>query len=113
MACTKDFIDFLCEQISPVGVVEAKKMFGDYTVYVDGKPLILACDNVVYVRKLPAIAPLMQNAECGFPYKGAKERYILDVGHRDEAVAVLKALLEVTPYPEKKAGKNRIKRTNA
>ena len=102
MACSTDFIDFVCRQIAGAGAVRTRKMFGDYCIYVDEKPVMLACDNIVYVRKHPAIAPLMQDAECGFPYDGAKEHYILDIEHREKAVPVIQALLPHIPYPKQK-----------
>ena len=102
MACTTDFIDFVCSQIEGVGVIRAKKMFGDWMIYIDEKPIILACDNTCYVKMLPVIADMMTDAGTGFPYDGAKEHYILDIEHRDEAIKVIKALLPVIPYPKKR-----------
>ena len=43
---------------------------------------------------------MMLSAERGFPYEGAKEHYILDVSKTDFAVKVVKALVEVLPYPK-------------
>lgn len=105
MACTTDFIDFVCMQIEGAGMVRTRKMFGDYCIYVDEKPILLACDNIVYIKKHEAIAELMRDAECGFPYDGAKEHYILDVAHHDYAIAIIKALLPHIPYPKPKKKK--------
>lgn len=102
MACSTDFIDFVCQQIEGAGVIRAKKMFGDYCIYVDEKPVMLACDNIVYIKKHKAIIDLMQDAECGFPYDGAKEHYILDIEHSENAVCVIKALLPHIPFPKSK-----------
>ena len=102
MACTTEYIDFVCSQIEGVGVIRAKKMFGDWMIYIDEKPGILACDDICYVKMLPVISDMMTNAWTGFPYDGAKEHYILDIEHRDEAIKVIKALLPVIPYPKKR-----------
>jgi hypothetical protein len=51
---------------------------------------------------LPAISDMMQDAQTGYPYDGAKEHYILDIEHKDEAIPVLQALLPLIPYPKKK-----------
>lgn len=102
MACSIDFIDFVCSQIEGAGVIRARKMFGDYCIYVDEKPVLLACDNIVYIKKHAAIASLMQNAECGYPYDGAKEHYILDIEHCKEAISVIKTLLPHIPQPKPK-----------
>ncbi|MCQ2238493.1 MAG: transcriptional regulator [Bacteroidaceae bacterium] len=42
MACTQEYIDFVCQQVEGVGVVRTRKMFGDWCIYVDEKPVILA-----------------------------------------------------------------------
>lgn len=70
MACTREFIDFVCDTLSPLGEVRSRKMMGDYIIYVNGKCVITACDNICYVKKLPSIAGLMADAETGHPYEG-------------------------------------------
>lgn len=102
MATSKDYIDFVCGQIQGDYAVTNKKMFGEYMVYVNAKPVLLVCDNTVFVKKLPELSDLMQGAECGVPYNGAKEHFILDVENpalTEEVVAVLE---RVTPLPKKK-----------
>ena len=102
MACTTDFIDFVCSQLNGVGIIRSKRMFGDWLIYIDEKPVILACDNICYVKKLPVIAELMTGADTGFPYNGAKEHYILDIEHSDKAIEIIETLLPAIPYPKKK-----------
>lgn len=105
MACTEDYINFVCSQLEGVGQVRAKRMFGEWGIYVDEKMVMMVCDNIAYVRQVPEIAELMRDAECGFPYPGAKEHYILDVDHRDQARQVAKVLAEVLPYPKSRKKK--------
>lgn len=105
MACTEDYMEYVCRQLSGVGVVRTRKMFGDYLVYVDEKPAVLVCDNIAYIKKHPVIVDIMKDAEFGCPYTGAKEHYILDVDHRDKAEEVLRTLLPVLNYPKKKRTK--------
>ena len=70
MACTVEIIEFVCMQLAEAGEVRSRKMFGDYMIYVNEKPVVLACDNIAYVKVHPAIADLMTDAEKGFPYEG-------------------------------------------
>jgi TfoX/Sxy family transcriptional regulator of competence genes len=105
MACTLDFIEFVCQQIAPAGEIRYRKMFGDYVIYANEKPVIVACDNLAYVKKHPAIAQLMAEAECGHPYEGAREHYILDVSRAQHAIEVVVALEAVLPFPKKKTKK--------
>lgn len=105
MACTEDFIDFICSQIAEAGCVSRRKMFGDWLIYVNGKPVVLACDDVAYVKTHPAIAHLMGGAERGCPYEGAREHYVLDVGHKSHALEVVSVLEKVLPLPKSRAKK--------
>lgn len=102
MHTTADFIEYVCEQISGVGNVHYRKMFGDYMVYVNGKPILLVCDNTVYVKKIDCISEKMQDAEKGFPYDGAKEHYILDIDDSEFSSEVVALLEPVTPLPKHK-----------
>ncbi len=102
MASTLDFVEYVCEQVSSCGQVRYKKMFGEYMVYVDDKPVILVCDNTVYIKILPELESVLQNCSKGLPYKGAKEHYILDVDDRELLCEVIKILLPITKLPKKK-----------
>ena len=105
MATSSEYAEFVCQQLEGIGYLRMKKMFGEYCIYVNEKPLILCCDNIPYIPKHPAIDGLMSEAECGYPYPGAKERYILDVDHASEAKRVVSILEGVTPEPTPKKKK--------
>lgn len=100
MATTADYIEYVCGQIEGVGAVRFKKMFGEYMVYVNDKPILLVCDNTVFVKMLPCLDALMENAEKGHPYNGAKEHYILDIDDAAFAKEIVAALEPVTPIPK-------------
>ena len=102
MACTIDFIEHICDALSPLGEARYRKMMGDYVIYLNEKCVITACDNLAYIKKLACIADLMKDAETGCPYKGAKEAYILDVSDRKLVSSVLPVLWANLPFPKKK-----------
>lgn len=103
MATTEDYIKFVCEQLPPLWQVRYKKMFGEYMVYANDKPVLLVCDNTVFVKKLPELGELMSDAECGVPYGGAKEHYILDIEDTELAVKVVTVSERITPLPKKRS----------
>jgi|GEM_PF-170067 len=78
MACSLDFIEFVSSQIATAGTVRYRKMFGEYMIYVDEKPVIIVCDNIPYVKEHEAIKSMMLSAERGFPYEGAKEMILIE-----------------------------------
>ena len=105
MATTQEYIEYVCEQMQGIGEVRYRKMFGEFMVYVNDKPVMTVCENTVFVKKLAVIEEMMKEAECGFPYDGAKEHYILDIDNRDFCREVVKKLEEVTPLPKSKKKK--------
>lgn len=102
MATSKGYIEFVCEQLQGINGVTYKKMFGEYMVYVQGKPLLLVCDNTVMIKKLPELAPLMQGAPEDFPYEGAKLHYVLDIENRELTRKAVEVLSQCIPLPKKK-----------
>lgn len=102
MATSIDFIDFVCDQIADSGVVRYRKMFGEYLVYVNDKPILLICNSTVYVKKHAVLDDLMTTADHGIPYEGSKEHYILDIDDQELSQKVIACLLPITPVPKKK-----------
>lgn len=100
MATTIDYIEYVCEQIQGIGEIRYKKMFGEYMVYVNNKPVIIVCDNTTFVKKLPCIEEKMKEAQTGYPYKGAKEHYILDIDNAEFCKSIIIEVEKVTPLPK-------------
>ena len=106
MATTADFIEYVCEQIEDLGQIRHKKMFGEYMVYVNDKPILLVCDNTVFVKTMTCLNELMASADKGYPYVGAKEHYVLDIDNSDLVRRVILALLPVIPLPKPRKKKD-------
>jgi TfoX/Sxy family transcriptional regulator of competence genes len=102
MASDIDFVNYVTDQIKGVGVTSYRKMFGEYMVYVNQKPIILICDNTAYVKKLDCVKEFLETEETGFPYDGAKEHYVLDIDDGETAKNIIAALEKVIPVPKKK-----------
>jgi TfoX/Sxy family transcriptional regulator of competence genes len=100
MACTPDFIEYICEQIAGTGEIRSKKMFGEYMVYVNDKPVLLVCDDTVFIKQLDCLAAEMKNASIGIPYPGARPHYILDIDDTALSRKVVHILETITPIPK-------------
>lgn len=108
MATSIDYIEFLMDQLSEINFeFRYKKMFGEYCVYANDKPIILVCDNNTYIKTLPCIETLMQGAKLAAPYSGAKPQYVLDIDDTTLLRGVIELLEQNTPLP--KPRKKRIK----
>jgi len=105
MASDIEYVNFVCEQAAKAGTIRFKKMFGDYLVYCDNKPVLLICDNTVYIKILPEITEILGDAEQGYPYIGAKLHYVLDIDNKELVVLIVRKLAELLPLPKKKTTK--------
>lgn len=108
MATNEEFIKYVCEQINGVGNIRYRKMFGEYLIYINEKPIIIVCDETVYVKKLECIDSKMKDSEVGYPYKDAKEHYILDIDDSEFSKMIISEIESITPVPIKKIKKPKI-----
>lgn len=76
MSSSKEFRDFILEQLSDLGCVTCKAMFGEFALYYDGKLFGLICDD----RLLVKVTPLSQeyNLPQALPYEGAKPMFLIE-----------------------------------
>ena len=102
MASDIDFVNFVVDQIKDAGIPTYKKMFGEYLVYINQKPIVLVCDNTAFVKKIDCVKHFFEDGEVGYPYNGAKEHYILDLDDREKLLEIVKEIEKVTPIPKKK-----------
>lgn len=105
MATTESYINYVCEELNGIGNIRYKKMFGEYMVYLNDKPVMIVCENTSFVKKLDIIKEEMKNAETGFPYEGAKEHYILDIDNIEFSKKIILKIETVTKVPKKKTSK--------
>jgi len=89
MATNLQFIEYCREQLRGLGSITYKKMFGEYMLYVDDKPMFLVCDNTVYVKMHEPLKQLLETGDKGYPYKGAKLHYIVDIDDQQRLTAII------------------------
>ena len=102
MACSQEFIEFMCETLSSLGEVKSRNMMGDYIIYLNGKCVATVCNNTLYVKILPQLTDLLKESEFGKPYPGAKDHYILDVNNPILIRKVISLLWDILPEPKRK-----------
>lgn len=52
-----------------------KKMFGDYSIYCDGKIFGLICDDCFYLKQTEKGRLLLKTVDMRQPYEGAKDYF--------------------------------------
>ena len=50
MAVSSDYVDFVLEQLAPLGVLTSRKMFGGVGLYANGLFFALIDDDVLYLK---------------------------------------------------------------
>lgn len=105
MASSPDFVNYICEQLEGLGAVRSRKMFGEYMVYLNDKPVVIICDDRPMVKMLPCLEELLKDRPTQPPYEGAKDHYLLDPDDRDTLREAVRLAEEVTPLPKKKTQK--------
>ena len=96
MSTSKEYMQFVLDQLKEFPDVTYRKMFGEYMVYLQGRPVLLVCDNCAMVKKLPELAELMRGAPDGLPYEGARVHSVLDLEDRELVRQVMDILLRVS-----------------
>ena len=104
MATTKEFHDYVMEQLSRVGEVTSRRMMGEYCVYYRGRMVAEICDNQLLLKPTPSVLRLLPDAPRAYPYEGAKTLMaaVEDVENAELLQTVLEAMWPELPESKKK-----------
>ena len=72
MASNPDFVSYICEQLEGLGAVRSRKMFGEYMVYLNDKPVVIVCDDRPMVKMLPCLEELLRAGPPSPPTRGPR-----------------------------------------
>ena len=103
MASSKEYLDFIMEQLSGAGDVSFRAMMGEYVLYYRGKVIGGIYDDRFLLKPAPSAAAMMPEAVMEKPYEGAKEMLLVDnVENREFLRELLGAMYGELPVPKKK-----------
>jgi TfoX/Sxy family transcriptional regulator of competence genes len=105
MASRQSTIDFIVDQISEAGDVSARKMFGEYGLYCNGKMVALVCDDRLFVKPTAGGRSRLRTVTEASPYPHAKPCFLISAEMLEDHEA-LTELIKITakelPLPVKK-----------
>ncbi len=110
MATQKETIEFILSKLRDRSRFSTRAMFGEYALYADGKVVALVCDDLLYVKILPASQALEPLCDQGEPYPGAKPHYLVEEGQLstlENLPAILAAIAASRPAPKTKSRSQR------
>ena len=96
MSSSKNYLEFILDQLTEVDGISYKQMMGEYILYLNGKIIAYICDDRLLIKPVPNAIKLMPEAKYEPPYKGAKDMLLCEnVEDKD----FLKTLFEAI-YPQ-------------
>ena len=103
MASSKEYLDFILEQLSEMDGISYRAMMGEYIIYYRGKVIGGIYDDRFLVKPTRSAVAMMPNADMELPYDGAKEMLLVeDVDNKEFLRELLDAMYEELPAVKKK-----------
>ncbi len=104
MATSKEFHDYVVENLQKAGEISTRKMMGEYLVYYQKKLVGDICDNCLFLKPTEAVLRLLPDADRGYPYEGSKTLMVVvdDVENTKLLAEVLSEMYKELPEPKKK-----------
>ena len=103
MASSKEYLEFILEQLSELEEITYRAMMGEYILYYRGKIVGGIYDDRLLVKPVKSAVSLMPDAKYELPYEGAKEMLLVDdVDNKDFLTQLFNAMYEELPNPKKK-----------
>ena len=103
MASSKEYLEFVLEQLSELDDITYRAMMGEYIIYYRGKVAGGIYDDRFLVKPVQAARELMPNARLEKPYDGAKDMLLADeLEDREFLKKLFEAMYEELPAPKKK-----------
>ena len=103
MASSKEYLEFILDQLSEAENITYRPMMGEYIIYYRGKVIGGIYDNRFLVKPVKSAAAMMPNANREIPYDGAKEMLLVDDPENKEFLReLLEAMYDELPTPKKK-----------
>lgn len=106
MGTRADTIDHLLDALAPLPL-SARKMFGEYALYLDAKVVALVCDDQLFLKPTAGAVAALPDCPSGAPYPGAKPHLLVTdaLDEPDHVVSALKAIAADLPAPKPKRPK--------
>jgi TfoX/Sxy family transcriptional regulator of competence genes len=105
MATQKETADFILHKLRDSTRFSVRAMFGEYAIYANGKVAGFICDDLLYIKIVPASKDLEPICEKGPPYPGAKPYYIVEevqLSTIENLPNILTAVANSAPQKKKK-----------
>ena len=98
MPTSKEYYEFISDQLSHLSEVSYRKMMGEYILYFGGKVVGGIYDDRLLVKPTESALALVPNASLVSPYEGAKDMLLVeDPENRDFLTELLRVVAKDLP----------------
>ena len=103
MASSKDYHEFVLEQLSELSDITYRAMMGEYIIYYQGRVIGGIYDDRFLVKNTAKARKLMPDVSFEIPYEGAKEMLLVeDIENKEFLRELFEAMVVELPLPKKK-----------
>lgn len=106
MASSKEYLQFVLEQLSGLGDISYRPMMGEFILYYRGKIVGGIYDDKLLVKPVKSAVAYMREPSYETPYEGAKEMLLVDeADNKEYLMGLLDAMVDELPAPKVKKKK--------
>lgn len=103
MATSKEYLNFILEQLSLIDDISHRQMMGEHIIYLHGRIAAYLCDNRLLIKPVPSAVKMMPDANYEPPYEGAKDMLLCEnVDDREFLKKLFETMFEELPKPKEK-----------
>jgi len=103
MASSKEYLNFILDQLSGLNGITYRAMMGEYIIYYNGKIVGGIYDDRFLIKPVKSALIMLPDAKMELPYEGGKDMVLVeDVDNRDLLQELLQAMYEELPAVKKK-----------
>ena len=103
MASSREYLEFILEQLSGLEDIRYRAMMGEYILYYKDRVVGGIYDDRLLVKAVPSAVNYMNDVQYEIPYEGAKEMLLVDnVDNREYLKGLFEAMYGELPAPKAK-----------
>ena len=103
MASSKEFLEYILEQLSEVEGITYRAMKGEYIIYCKDRIAGGIYDDRLLIKPVKSAIDYVSDIRYEVPYEGAKEMILIEeVDNKEYLTELFKAIYDDLPTPKKK-----------
>ncbi|MDO5559857.1 MAG: TfoX/Sxy family protein [Oscillospiraceae bacterium] len=107
MASSKEYLEFILEQLSDLQDITYRPMMGEFIIYYRSKISAYICDDRLLVKPVKSAVAFIKTVSYERPYDGAKEMLLVEeVDNKDYLTGLFNTMYDELPAPKPKKKKN-------